>query len=70
MRKLDWSTICLTHLFINKDIQTIIDELQGKYVAFVDNPPSGYFTSGSEFGKVWQKLESLHASHTNLSEFF
>ena len=68
--KLDWSIICLTILSINKDIQPPIDELWGKYVAFIDNAPSGYFIGGVELGKVWPKLKSLHASYTTLSEVF
>lgn len=60
----------MTNLSINKDIQPTIDELRGKYVAFIDNAPSGYFIGGVELGKVWPKLKSLHASHTTLSKAF
>ena len=37
-----------------KDFQTTIDELQGIYVAIVDNnAPSRYLIGGAQFGKIW-----------------
>lgn len=54
-----------------KDVQTTINELQGKYVALVDNNvPYGYFTCGAKFGKNCLELKSLHASHVALSVVF
>lgn len=54
-----------------KDLQSTIDELQGKHVALVgNNTPRGYFIGGAKFEKIWSELKSLHASHIALREAF
>lgn len=58
------------HLF-KKDVQTTINELQGKYVAFVgNNVPSGYFTCGAKSGRICSELKSLHTKSHSIERSF